>query len=378
MDYVDKHYGSTNGGEKIKIYGQGFGKDKDAVEVLAGGMPCKIKKVSDDEIVCKTDKAKDNLPTINGVSHPGARGLKRTVVDPANESWGVGKTQFQRGDYPVISESLVTSFEVFDDLTKAGNKLSGYFKPPATGNYRFTVSCDDHCYLDFDSSPWIEGVEPTWTEIAYRIGASGWRQNQFENDPDTLDKLKVKSDWFFLLEGEFYPIRAWHIEGSGSDHVSVGMEFEESDSSASVHASKQIQKFEILQDNVAEQWQVSVYFPDQGCYKLTFAIMGDPPTVWASQCISSSASANTFRDSVKSFFWDNYRSAITVTRDEVLSGSTVIRYDYTVSLSKSIIGQSFDMIIGAKVTTMSQIAAMPPSVLSTPPISGKYKIQCTD
>jgi len=37
MDYVDKHYGSTEGGEKIKIYGKGFGKDKKKVTVTAGG-----------------------------------------------------------------------------------------------------------------------------------------------------------------------------------------------------------------------------------------------------------------------------------------------------------------------------------------------------
>jgi hypothetical protein len=45
---------------------------------------------------------------------------------------------------PVTEVNLVTQFEsLHNQLEKAGEILSGYFVPPATGNYRFHMACKD-------------------------------------------------------------------------------------------------------------------------------------------------------------------------------------------------------------------------------------------
>jgi len=303
-------------------------------------------------------------------------------LDPVNGGANVDLAQLKAGTVPVIESSIITSFETFvTDVHRAGQQLSGYFNPPATGNYRFHMACDDSCYLELDTTPFDFNniVAPTYTEIASRNIASAWRENFAENDPN--ETQKPKSDWFFLVEGQLYPMRAFHIEYTGDDHISVGMEFEEADSSASLDASKTVQKFEITQTNVAEEWKVTVWNPDQGCYVLMMINLDDGtnPILWDSDCISSSASAATFKNAVKAYFSNYFSSDIEVTREATYSTfdpTVVSKYEYTIKLLKRINGQSFHMIYTTLHGTFSGVYAFPPSVLSSAPLGGKFKIRC--
>lgn len=54
----------------------------------------------------------------------------------------------------------------------------GWFKAPASGNYRFYISCDDACNLNFDETTPFDSsapVEPTMTEKAVRSTPTEWR-----------------------------------------------------------------------------------------------------------------------------------------------------------------------------------------------------------
>ena len=81
-------------------------------------------------------------------------------------------------NHPVIEKSLATTFEVtdrYDELdddtadtstlnndlyessvaihtTKYTQVLEGWFKAPADGRYRFYMSCDTMCWLEFDET----------------------------------------------------------------------------------------------------------------------------------------------------------------------------------------------------------------------------------
>jgi cobalamin biosynthesis Mg chelatase CobN len=51
----------------------------------------------------------------------------------------------------VHSENIITSFESLTDYTdKFGRIVTGYFKAPATGRYRFKLACNHSCRLDMD------------------------------------------------------------------------------------------------------------------------------------------------------------------------------------------------------------------------------------
>ena len=54
---------------------------------------------------------------------------------------------------PVTEESLELVFESPTDYKeKNGQVFDGYFKAPATGEYRFYLDCHHHCELRLDSA----------------------------------------------------------------------------------------------------------------------------------------------------------------------------------------------------------------------------------
>jgi hypothetical protein len=140
-------------------------------------------------------------------------------------------------------------------------------------------------------TPWDaeNPVEPVWTEIASRDWHSNWRQYYMPNRDD--ESHVPISEWIALEEGKLYPMRGTHKEGTGSDHFTVGLEYEEADSSASYNANRQIQVFEISHENVEEVWTVTVTNPDSGTYTLLFVNNeGEKTETWTSDPISMSAS----------------------------------------------------------------------------------------
>jgi len=106
---------------------------------------------------------------------------------------------------------------------------------------------------------------------------------------------------------------------------------------------------------------------------------GTNPILWDSDSISSSASAATFKNAVKAYFSNYFSSDIEVTREATYSTfdpTVVSKYEYTIKLLKRINGQSFHMIYTTLHGTFSGVYAFPPSVLSSAPLGGKFKIRC--
>jgi len=103
----------------------------------------------------------------------------------------------------------------------------GWFKAPATGNYRFYISCDDACNLHFDETTPFDAtnpVEPSLTQKANRDSPTEWRH--YFMTPDAADASQYISDWVALTEGEFYKIEGYLMEYSGDDHFTVSVEYE--------------------------------------------------------------------------------------------------------------------------------------------------------
>lgn len=107
--------------------------------------------------------------------------------------------------------SLLAIFEGPPDWgTNYGARIRGYICPPATGDYTFWISSNDHSelWLSSDDDPAHK------TRIAYLERATGYRQwNAFSTQ---------RSKVIALVQGKRYYIEALHKEGIGSDHVSVG------------------------------------------------------------------------------------------------------------------------------------------------------------
>lgn len=78
-----------------------------------------------------------------------------------NSSWGIDYTKLDDPvKYPRVETKLVTNFEIFsmDDGDQYEKALSGWFKAPTDGQYRFYISCDDYCQLSLDAAnPFVPG-----------------------------------------------------------------------------------------------------------------------------------------------------------------------------------------------------------------------------
>ena len=175
IDSVSSSSGYTTGGQELTISGWGLkGISLDDVEVLVDGVACTVTSSTLEIITCVTGETA--TVSNDGVSQPGSPGLTQERLDGSGwPSWA------QRYDGSVTPKAtlLQTSFENnYDQLYAEATASRGWFKAPATGNYRFYISCDDRCNLHFDETTPFDAsapVEPTMTEKAVRNSASEWR-----------------------------------------------------------------------------------------------------------------------------------------------------------------------------------------------------------
>lgn len=142
------------------------------------------------------------------------------VVDQCNASGSIsweywGGVQGNRvSDIPLDSPPTRTgnlsNFEGPVNLgTNYGSRIRGYVCAPATGDYYFSISSNDHSelWLSNDDNP------ANKLKIASVTGATNFQQ---------YDKFSSQNSVAVpLIQGKSYYIEALHKQGVGSDHVSV-------------------------------------------------------------------------------------------------------------------------------------------------------------
>ncbi len=87
--------------------------------------------------------------------------------------------------------------------------MEGFFKAPQTGKYRFYITCDDVCKLEFDAAnPYDEASPPTYSHV--NICNSGYTNYR----DHTRSGGKKISDWIDLVGGKKYSMIGKHYEGT--------------------------------------------------------------------------------------------------------------------------------------------------------------------
>uniref|UniRef100_A0A672GVH9 Polycystic kidney and hepatic disease 1 (autosomal recessive)-like 1 n=1 Tax=Salarias fasciatus TaxID=181472 RepID=A0A672GVH9_SALFA len=131
---VSPSVGSVMGGTLLTVHGRFFDETDRPARVLVGGQPCKIHSVAPDRITCETSERRmDRNMTI----HPGGRGLKMQVWNDTAPRYLSGIWDYSENTTGYWSEwvdSLPQRFET--SLNRFTSKTSGFFVPPASGNYR--------------------------------------------------------------------------------------------------------------------------------------------------------------------------------------------------------------------------------------------------
>ncbi|XP_019729703.1 PKHD1 like 1, tandem duplicate 1 [Hippocampus comes] len=211
VTHITPSAGSVMGGTLVTIHGHFFDETDLPARVLVGGQPCEIKSLRDDEITCVTQQQQTDNSRGDGMSvYPGGRGLKMQVWNDTIHS--------QLGDIRSYNESKEGYWEQWIDslpynfapeLDYFSTRTTGFFVPPASGNYTIYLNCDDRCELYFSNSSRPEDK----VQVAY--------QPSYVSDYTKL--ASQKSDIMTLEKGNAYYIEILQQEYRGVAGINLAM-----------------------------------------------------------------------------------------------------------------------------------------------------------
>ena len=196
---ISNNVGSSQG-QIITVKGVGFSSSEQN-SVSVASIPCTILSQSSTEIQCELQAG-----TVSADQGYHA-GLKlEYFFDKSIDN-------VKAGALNDISMSRLVSEIPKDYADSYTSKLSGYFKAPVTGQYKFAVAADDKAQLYFSTTP----LDTTTAILLVDIGSYSSYKYFF-----TKGLTQISSE-VSLTEGEYYYFYLLHQEGSGSDHASLGV-----------------------------------------------------------------------------------------------------------------------------------------------------------
>ncbi|KAK2830693.1 hypothetical protein Q5P01_018624 [Channa striata] len=209
---VSPSKGSVMGGTLLTIQGRFFDQTDSPARVLVGGQPCEVLNVSDNRITCRTAEHRINSPN---QLYPGGRGLKvevwnNTIPNYLTDIWRYNENT--TGYWTQWADSMPHMFPPEIDLFTS--RYRGFFVPPADGNYKLYLWCDDRCELYLSNSSRPENK----VKVAFQpYGVSGYRQMASQISP-VMVLEKDEPYYLEILMQEYY----------SSSGVNIGLFHEES------------------------------------------------------------------------------------------------------------------------------------------------------
>lgn len=177
IDSISAAQGYLQGGQTLIIKGWGL-KGQASTSVVIDGVTCIIDEVrtTDEQIVCETG----SKATVSAVGpQPGQPGITYNFVNPTDANAIPDWLNSLDNTYPK-TKKLWTSLDTLwnSDDEKAVHVLSGWFKAPATGRYRFYMQADDQYKLYLDTANPYNAASPvpaSPVEIGQQWYFNGWR-----------------------------------------------------------------------------------------------------------------------------------------------------------------------------------------------------------
>ncbi|XP_038033294.1 fibrocystin isoform X3 [Anas platyrhynchos] len=201
--------GSLGGGTDLTITGDYF---EEPVQVTSAGVPCKVKHVSPQQIICTTEPVGKGRRL--GAPQPGNRGLLFEVWDDASDLTEAGPGY--RWQFVPNASSPVRFLSAAKH--SFSSRLRGFFVAPQTNNYTFWIQADGQAslYLSLSEDP---GNKVRIASIP--AGNSEWSGNWVKN---WSESWQPKSQKFELTGGLRYYLEALHHGKTPSNGMRVGVQ----------------------------------------------------------------------------------------------------------------------------------------------------------
>lgn len=158
--------------------------------------------------------------SVQNSTHVGSNGLRYKHF---NETDWLNWNTLRADGYTVDNETVALTMAIpYGQGERYGSMLEGWFIPPATTAYRFYLACDDYCQLEMNNETF--GNDTYSPIIAHNTGYMDhrdWYEGRYSSNG--FERI---SAWINLTKGEPYYMKATHLEGSGGDHFTAGVEIE--------------------------------------------------------------------------------------------------------------------------------------------------------
>ena len=200
------------------------------------------------------------------------------------------------------------------------------------------MTCDQSCRMYLVTCP--NATSPI-NEI---LKINGWEGTRaFFSTYSHNEGNKKRSEWIHLTKGEPYYMETTYVEYNGGDHMTTGVEFEQTAIVNHHQAMKEIQELKISTDQTKERTIIEVKNPDDGSFRVTFKNPKTSKFVVMSP-IKCKATAEQFKSGIKKYYWDLLRSDIYVTRLDLDSdgnnvtetNNTLVTIRFTIEVRKLI------------------------------------------
>ncbi|XP_053129194.1 fibrocystin [Hemicordylus capensis] len=203
--------GSLGGGTHLTISGDFFDTP---VQVTVAGIPCQIKHVSPQKIICTTGAA-GKRRRLSG-PQPGNRGLLFEVWDGIDGNLTEAAPGYRWQFVPNASSPLGW-LSGRQQLLSA--RLRGFFVAPQTNNYTFWIQADGKASLYLS----LSGDPRNKMEVASNLeGISAWPEHWEEEN--WSQPWKPKSEKFEFTGGAMYYLEAVYNGKSPSGSMKVGVQ----------------------------------------------------------------------------------------------------------------------------------------------------------
>lgn len=158
---ISDNDGSSKGGQELTITGTSL--DGATVRVTVDGLPCDVKSIGTEQIVCTTTAKVIDPLAVAPVSYIGSQGLTRYFFGNRNSIHDTWRTDIEdavdRMIYPNLDWS--TGKDPSYRYTQTFQAFDGFFKAPETAKYRFIMSCDDNCSFKISLGDQLDPADAT-------------------------------------------------------------------------------------------------------------------------------------------------------------------------------------------------------------------------
>ncbi|XP_028646735.2 PKHD1 like 1, tandem duplicate 1 [Erpetoichthys calabaricus] len=182
--------GSLEGGTILTINGNYFDQTNSPARILVGGQDCPLLSLSNNVIICTVPAQ----PVTNRTLFGGGRGLQLEVWNntvPHTLDDVLAYDTSMPGYYTMWVDS--SSYAWPANYNNFVARLSGFFTPTVTDDYRFYIRGDDRCALYFSQT----GLPKDKVKIAYLTSA----RSSFFQDPNQASQLMhLEEDQEYYIE----------------------------------------------------------------------------------------------------------------------------------------------------------------------------------